>query len=430
MKRINFLKYQQESEGSTPAISRTTTTKPLDYVGELRVTRFKLSRGTLPIGFIEPSKRGFTEDEVHTVDTGKIPTDIEIFVYCHRDVTDQTQAPHNGEAYVIRGNAITGFYKQIKNSAEHVVHIGLEDDVLFAVYSTVTIAGQCKWERRADMKYYLVNEKIPFYSWSDFHSKVGFTNKIIATRTEVEPTTRIYDLRLLEESDGKPSFSMRLNFLNLVTTTVTTCNPVFAFNSTARKFFGLDVGNMPSTRFFFPSISTAYPTGSWFGHAVDETWIGYVPQMKYDWNAQMKLMLQSPGTSFGNQIFNMDCIYRPIVQTLPSDYFPLSQLLITVDELNFAGEKICVDTPNIQGVIDPSSLTILKTFYIGLSDSFLVSTSDFIYINDNMNNEPVIVDSPRLNSLTIRIWLMTNDGKLTPLMMNPGTSFSIQFSLA
>ena len=424
MKRHNFLKYQAPEEGTGPAVSRTTTTKPVDYVGELRVTRFKLSRGTLPIGFIEPSKRGFTAEQVASLSTTRIPTDIEIFVCCDREITPTTVYPNNGEGYVIAGNAISGFFRQASNSGSTNIDI---EHTLWCYFTVVNIPGTPIWQKKEDGKYYLQNENIPFYSWSDFHNKIVMLNNRSSSSSEIN--TPIYNIRLIESNDGKPKFYIRMNCTNLVTTSVATMNPVVCFNAYARQFFGLNVGSMPSVNFNMPSISGTHPTWGWDGYSAGDNLTFFVPPMSYEWNSQMKLMLQSPGTNYGNTIFNMDCVYSPIIQTLPENYFPLSHLLITADELNFKGESICVDTPIKQGVVDPSNLTILKSFYIGLTDSFLVSTSDFIYINDNMNNEPVIVDSPRLATLTLRVWLVTKEGNLTPLILNPGASFSIQLSV-
>ena len=424
MKRFNFLKYQAPEEGSAPAVSRTTTTKPVDYVGELRVTRFKLSRGTLPIGFIEPSKRGFTSEEIASLTANRIPTDIELFVFCDKEVTPTTVMPNNGEAYVISGNAVSGFFRQAANSGSTKIDL---EHTLWAYYTFVAIPGTPIWQIKSDGKYYLENENVPFYSWSDFHNKVVMLNNRPASATEIN--TPIFNFRLIESPDGKPKFYIRMNAFNLVTTTITTMNPTVCFNAYARKFFGMNVGSMPSVNFDMPNISGSHPTWGWGGYSAGDNLTFFVPSFSYDWNSQMKLMIQNPNTNYGNNVFNMDCVYTPIIQTLPEDYFPLSHLIITADELNFQGESICVDTTKKQGVIDPSNLTILKSFYIGLSDSFLVSTSDFIYINDNQNNDPVIVNSPRLVSLTIRVWLMTKEGNLTPLILNPNSSFSLQLSL-
>ena len=423
MKRYNFLKYQPPEEGTAPAVSRTTTTKPVDYVGELRVTRFKLSRGTLPIGFIEPSKRGFTSEQIATLTPNRIPTDIEMFVYCDRNMKPNTVEPNNGEAYIISGNAVSGFFRQAPNSGSRKIDI---DNTFWSVYSFVAIAGEPIWQKKSDGKFYLQNESVPFYSWSDFHNKSLWINNRAATATEIN--TPIYNVRLIESADGKPKFYIRMNAFNLVATTVTTMNPTICFNNYARQFFGMNISSMPSVNFDMPQLSPGVST-SWGGYNAGDNLTFYVPPMSYDWNSQMKLMIQNQYTNYGDTIFNMDCTYTPIVQTLPENYFPLSHIIITADELNFQGESICVDTTKKQGVIDPSNLTILKSFYIGLSDSFLVSTSDFIYINDSRDNDPVIVNSPRLVSLTIRVWLITKEGNLTPLMLNPGSSFSLQLSL-
>lgn len=423
MKRYNFLKYQPPEEGSAPAVSRTTTTKPVDYVGELRVTRFKLSRGTLPIGFIEPSKRGFTSEQVASLRPNRIPTDIEMFTYCNKKMTPNTVEANNGEAYIISGNAVSGFFRQAPNSGSRKIDI---DNTFWSVYSFVALAGEAIWQKKSDGKFYLQNESVPFYSWSDFHNKSLWISNHAAEPTEINTPT--YNVRLIESADGKPKFYIRMNTFNLVATTVTTMNPTICFNNYARQFFGMNIGSMPSVNFDMPQISPGVST-SWGGYNAGDNLTFFVPPMSYDWNSQMKLMIQNPNTNYGNTVFNMDCTYTPIVQTLPENYFPLSHIIITADELNFQGESICVDTTKKQGVIDPSNLTILKSFYIGLSDSFLVSTSDFIYINDSRDNEPVIVNSPRLVSLTIRVWLITKEGNLTPLMLNPGSSFSLQLSL-
>lgn len=425
MKRYNFLKYQPPEEGSAPAVSRTTTTKPVDYVGELRVTRFKLSRGTLPIGFIEPSKRGFTSEQIASLPLNQIITDIEFFIFCKRDISPSAAVANNGEAYIIAGNAMSGFFRQANISLTPTIDIS---SCFVSFYSFVVIPGTPIWAKGTDGKYYLQNESVPFFSWSDFHTKTVIINNRGGGSDNYISSS--FDIHLIESADGKPKFYIRMYGINrLASSTVTTMNPTVCFNVYARNFFGVNAGSMPSVNFNMPNIESSHPTWGWGGYNAGVNLTFYVPPMSYDWNPQMKLMIQNPNTNYGNTIFNMDCIYTPIMQILPKDYFPLSQIIITADELNFEGESICVDTTRKQGVVDPSNLTILKSFYIGLSDSFLVSTSDFIYINDSRDNDPVIVNSPRLVSLTIRVWLITKEGNLTPLILNPGSSFSLQLSL-
>lgn len=420
MNRLNFLKYQSPTEGTAPAVSRTVSVSPIDIVGELRVTKFRLSRETLPIMMLYPSQRPFTQEEVNAVPINVTPSDIEVFSFSCKDYQEGDVIPHNGVSYCLRNTAVTSFYKNLPSSYRDW---NIDFKKLLVIHHINFALQQPPiWEERSG-SFYLKNEPVPIYSWDDLHDKTNtYVTSFYGGR---EITSLQYSFRVVDTESSKPDFHLRLNFyIDLpVVNDYNLSTPTLAFSTAALNFFGLNSSSLPLVSLQCPQ--EFLPLGRIEGSYI----LGYVPPMDYKWNQQLLSQISNWNTSIRIPLVDFDCYFHPLIQTLPEDFFPAAHILITTDELNFAGEKININTLAQQGVISPSSLTILKSFFIGINSSSSVASSDFIYLDDSLNNSPVIVNNPRQATLTIRLWFVTSSGYISPIMLNPGSGFSIQFSI-
>lgn len=79
--KINFLNFNSGTE-TIPAESNTTSVAPTDYVGELRISRMRISKGCFPLMYIPVSNYSFDVTEQNALTAANlIPTDIAYGVY-------------------------------------------------------------------------------------------------------------------------------------------------------------------------------------------------------------------------------------------------------------------------------------------------------------------------------------------------------------
>jgi hypothetical protein len=424
MKRFNFLKYQNPAEGTAAGVSRTTTTKPVDYVGELRVTKFKLSRGTLPIMYLEPSKRAFTAEDKNTVPAHLTPSDLTFLLFCTKNLRDGSQIPNNGTSYAILNNNISGFYNRYPlETSPRTWRLGEDgNNIFWAILVTIMMPVKPQWIERNGF-FYLLNDPLPIFSWDDIFNRTHVIEKHIYSPRDINNIS--FKFELTDNSNGTISFLLTM-IGQLINTDSIISSVTLSMNATALNFFGMNFN--PDAR-----CEIAVPRGLDLpGYSEGSIITTYAPDSTFEWNGHMEQLVKNYPQTITERVplFDMSAIITPNKQDIPRDFFPVSHLLISCDELNFKGESISVNTTAQQGVIDPSSLSILKSFFIGINDGRDISNSDFIYLDDSMTNTPVIVNSPRQIGLTIRLWVVTNKGILYPLLLPGGSSFAIQLTLS
>lgn len=79
--KINFLNFNSGT-AAIPAESNTTSVAPTDYVGELRISRMRISKGCFPLLYIPVSNRSFSQnDQSQLTAANLIPTDIAYGFY-------------------------------------------------------------------------------------------------------------------------------------------------------------------------------------------------------------------------------------------------------------------------------------------------------------------------------------------------------------
>ena len=110
------------SDKPIPAESSTTFVAPHDFVGETRVSRFRISAGAFPLLYIPASTKTYTATQKQAIDeTGLTPTDVMIGifipyadqtmrkypdVYTLNDLADAR--PTNGKGYWFKQTDVVG----------------------------------------------------------------------------------------------------------------------------------------------------------------------------------------------------------------------------------------------------------------------------------------------------------------------------------
>lgn len=111
----------------------------------------------------------------------------------------------------------------------------------------------------------------------------------------------------------------------------------------------------------------------------------------------------------------------------PSIINPVTCLILTSPSLSFRGESISVDTKQLQGVISPSSLPILRTFYVGVDSN--KERSDLVFVDDMMTSYPIIFNSPRIVNVKLSLFALTKTNDLVLMELPPSADMAIQISI-
>lgn len=118
--KINFLNFNSGTE-AIPAESNTTSVAPTDYVGELRISRMRISKGCFPLMYVPISTHSFNANEQSQLTAASlIPTDIAYGFYLPifnpKDMTGQPIATVNNKISPI--NNVGYWYKRIDTQSE------------------------------------------------------------------------------------------------------------------------------------------------------------------------------------------------------------------------------------------------------------------------------------------------------------------------
>ncbi len=456
MKRYNFSCYASEKQ---EAVSRTTTTKPQDFVGEARITRFRLSRGSIPIFYLEPSKVSYSDAQKDAIiANGVTPTDIIFYITQFAIPTEQLKPndfPNNCCQFCESTQKITGVCECAYNK-----EYNLSD------YHTIMKCTICvgypvppTFEKR-NGRWYLTNEKYPIYDWDSLEketigikslsgARIGDTQQLITDpvlklQVKEENGFPLFHLNLMEIMGERYVYNIKPNIMehaiayDMIPAFYT--DPILFMNEEALKLFGMNITPMPSITInglgvvgHFTDVVKLYAPEMRFINAspdLTETLIANRVDPRFDTSFTITFPPFEPVTINTKAVQLTYCVdFDPYLITVPENIYPVSQILITSDELDFQGESISVDTTARQGVIDPSSLHILKSFFVGISDTVEIDASDFVYVDDSLNQSPVIVNNPRICSLTFRVWFLLKTGELQKCILEPGKGFSLQVGL-
>lgn len=519
------------------AESNVSYVAPQDFVGEGRISRFRLSSTTFPLAFIQPSSKTYTSFQKDAITKeGITPTDIAFgfyIPYCDTSKMKYTEtqysaypAPTNGAGSWYQavtqdsgaqsgtityprqhlGGAVaiptlstlnqewipSGGEESLGNRAsikskeisygQAVKQIYLDQDpttltinmgtsisermikymgAILNTNQTVntplddhgggssndfnTLGGYIFvsyyyfnetpiWEEVAEGHFKLKNQGKFIHSW-DFKNELGaectfaFNFKqrgytSASAYTEITPVYFAKDPSINFVHVNDTTFDVRLDCpVNFIDTYGVTGTPVLITSIYASYFLNCDTNPdlffasfPPKTQIPFPDLDIPEDEAEeqrykrlWFRIPLCESKLV---------NPQAELVDYHAGLDFSSTF----TLHAPASITNP-----VTCLILTSPSLSFKGESISVDTKQLQGVISPSSLPILRTFYVGVDSN--KERSDLVYVDDMLTSYPIIFDSPRIVNVKLCLYALTKTNDLVLMEIPPNGDMAIQISI-
>ena len=159
MKRIDFSYHNTSDDTPVDAIQRSTFTAPIDLVGKLRLTRFKLSQGAFPLCQVPASTQLFNDSQRMEINaTGYYPIDLYFAFACAN--TNGTQGKSLGSSYLFSTDtpAIALTYQHPNFISPPLIFI-----------QQFWVKGEAKWKRHLD-GWILRNDPIFLYDFNDLYN--------------------------------------------------------------------------------------------------------------------------------------------------------------------------------------------------------------------------------------------------------------------
>ena len=396
MKRLDF-SFRNDSEATlVDAVQKTTFTAPIDITGKTRLTRFKLSEGAFPLCSIGPSRTVFTTREKELLDTyGKTPTDLYFGWQLSENTDDGNTGKSRGSSFMLKTNAVP---------------VALP----FRVLSPMTnvrcfiqlffISAPPIWKRRED-GWILANEDTFLYN--------------------------------IDELYTSPRFDMQSNMpVNVLNVTQVNDNIKFSLNLQTRPTAGKTAISTPYLmlsetflRILNKEPSDGYKVSYQYLPAIfglGQNCIFYPLSCEYNYNIWLDSLLRSNGTLTQSGDMDFSTTSTIHLSEDKSFLFPYTAIIVMIDEFNNPGEHIVVNNPSSTGVVNLSTLSITKLFIIGQSN---YERSDFVYVNDSLQESPLDINLPRQLNLTIRLFFLLKTNELIPLKIPPHQNFFVQLSV-
>lgn len=399
MKRID-LSFQNEVSDTEEiaAVQRVTFTSPQQFIGKLRVTRFKLTEGAFPLALIKPSTRPFTAAEKAAIDAhGYTPTDIA----WGTTSASNTQCTGIEDNYYMDPSTTPPTFNAVSSIN------GADPFNGYIKFATIFIREAPRWNV-IGTDYYLANESKFIYQWSDLNNPDKFLiyqnqgngRGIFVTGNETEIT--FHSKSATQYKGTAPQLFLSQGLHEIIFGTP--ISPLFSFRLNAAALAAMGDGR----------------------NGFNDDYYFQTPHTHINWNSELQGYFSSgqappPGTNWS---VNADYIikYEFSKGTL---LYPFTCLYVIIDELNFSGETVVTNSKQSTGVINPSSLSIVKSYLVGISGA----KSDFVVVDDLLSQVPLDVNVPNLYTLTIRLALLLSDNSLRMIQLPPHEGFFIQLSL-
>lgn len=393
MNRLNFSFHNPSTTDSVDAIQRTTFTAPIDLVGKARLTRFKLSEGAFPLCQVPPSQAVYNDSQKQMIDLAQaFPLDLYVAFGLSDSSTNQSKAI--GSTYFLHSNSppTAALFDQGPTWTPAALYIHL-----------YWFNQPARW-KKVQNGWLLANPPIFLYNIDDLYSSPQFhiTSNIsylgVINVTQIDDTISFNCLLqsgLASSANGStPALLLSKTFMDLLREPIN--NP---FHLT-RDY------NCPGFEY---TTQPFYP----------------VPAV-YTFSPQVQAIIASnrsvpPGSTL--DLSTSVSIHLPEDKSL---LFPYTAIILIVDEFNNPGERIVVNNPDSTGVVNLSTLSITKLFIIGQSN---YQRSDFVYVNDSLQESPLDISLPRQTHLTLRLFFLLKDNSLVPLPIPPQSNFFAQISL-
>lgn len=401
MKRYDF-SFQNEG-GDTreiEAVQRVTFTAPQQFVGKMRITRFKLTEGAFPLAMIKPSQRGFTSAEKAAIDAhGYTPTDIAWGV---ASASNTANIGCTDNAYIDPGSTPPSFIVSTS--------IGGPDPFQgYVNFATIFLLQRPNWKYDSG-SFYLQNESVFIYQWSDLNNR----DKFLVYQNQTAPGRGIWvtgtsnDVTFHYKGAGQYKGTQPQLYISQSLHEIifgTPVSPLYSFRLTAATLasFG-DGANGFNSDYYFQS-----------------------PQFHVTWNPQLNAILASGAAPASGTTWSVNGDFTIKYEFSKGTLlYPFTCLYVIMDELNFGGESVVTNNKQSTGIINPSSLSIAKSYLVGISGA----KSDFVVVDDKTSQIPLDIYVPNLFTLTIRLALLLSDNTLRIINLPPHEGFFIQVSIS
>lgn len=398
MKRVDF-SFHNDSGEQRDAVQRVTFTCPVDLVGKARISRFKVSQGVFPLCVIPPSPYTYNDAQKHDIDVyGHTPLDLYYAV--GRTATDVTYAPVIPGAFKIAGKS----EQNIKVTTP--VANGLFNCDAFIMHYYFSFEKP-QWKKIAG-GWKLTNKPMFLYSFNDLNDPAKIDRQVVTKEPPVFMHNPMVELRQEGETIRIDMICIEslANEWNFQTT------PYLLLSRTLMKLFGYPLQH------YITITSPAY-----FALAGDTEF--YYAYFDYHYNQQLESFI-AKGTNNGAFTYDFSCY---CVFNLPKDMsqiFPYTAIVVVIDEFNNPGEQIVINAPYSSGVINMSTLSISKLFVVGHTNT---ERSDFVFVDDSLNQVPLEINLPRQSSLTIRLLFLLKDNSLEPIHIPSSENFFLQLTI-
>lgn len=396
MKRINLSFYNNSLENpqNQDAVLRVTYTTPQNFTGKLRTSRFKISKGAFPLFFLGPDERNFTTDEKIELDTfGRTPTGV---CWGYMNAITNT-IPCTNDTYLFSDRE--PFVQPCITTSENYNPANIN-------YTHVYLRQPPQWKKVGENLWKLQNIAQPVFEWNDL--KVNTSDFELINFSSIASSV---DLK--ESKNGLTmSFTCVDNSLPRMLSTYV------AFASS--RF--IDIIKTSNTSPFTLQTRLISVMGDPWLHRTDEF---YVMDGEVQYSKQVESIIARNVYSPCNIDLSVST-YLDYNTSSGILLYPYTAILVVIDELNFPGESIVVNSDDLNGVISPSVLSTFKTYLIGMSDS---QRSDFVVVDDKLNQAPLLVTAPSLSTLTVRLFMLTKQNNLFAMKIPSGEGFFIQITI-
>lgn len=395
MKRYNLSFYNASSADPQEAVLRVTYTQPERMVGELRASRFKISKGAFPLFYLGPDDRRFSTEEKNDIDTlDMTPTGLVWgFMF-----SGNTIIPCGSDTYLLSLEQGPVPCEEPTTRVYRPIHVN---------YSHVYINRHPVWVKRGE-GWYLRNESVPVFDWKQLinNNSADFRlRSFTSIPSKCYPTT---------ERNG---VKFTIEVIDRDEARVTT--PVCFLSTKAFKIIATDTTS-DSSYSFDPTVI----------RSINDPWLTnterlFTPSGDVTYSKQLEGIIASnaPRPSI---VDLSTSVYYPYSVGSANMLFPYTAILIVIDELNFVGDNIVVNNSDLSGVISPSMLSVFKTYIVGMDGN---ERSDYVVVDDTITQSPLQINCPSLNTLTIRLLMLTKDNRLVKMKIPRDEGFFLQLTI-
>lgn len=407
MKKFNYT-YREENIEQTNVVIDATSVCPTDYIGDIRVTKVKIPRTSLPVAIAHVTPMGFTTEQRTAYDSSgwNALTDI-CYIVCQGKNTTWT---NNG--------AQIQYFSDRKVRMDGRTSNGTRVWGASTLYN-FTFMAFCMWEKpkwfqEEDGLWYMRNQDKPIYQWQG--NSMGLQTRILHYGPNgLSPT-------LLNNYEQIQFLIRGLTPIAQIPNSSFITSPILGLNERLSSMFG--VAGLPW------QVQLSFDSTEDFGFGTNAVWIVPFLNNQHFICPTADTTYDSPALSYvvGGEIPSTqtdiihNCKLTLNSYTPSEEIFPVNHIAIQCLDLNFEGESLSVNTKDLMGVVNPSDMYFLKTFLMSHGGKM----TDFLYVNDLETETPVAVNSPRISSLKFSFFWIDKEHFIHPLEALQNTTIELQ----